>query len=222
MAHCWAYVDGFNLYNGVRNRAKWIDLLALSRLVRKHDSIDHIKYFTAPVERRTDDPDKGNRQLTYWSALDTLGCVERIAGHFSTWEKRAPLSRSVATLKLLEGRGCNVTGVRPIMVDVLRSEEKGSDVNLAAHLVHDAHRGVFEAALIISSDTDLAGAIGIVTHEIKIPVYVCRPPCRGAPTLLRAAATSVFNLDKRWVMASLFPDPVIDALGNAIHKPPSW
>ena len=220
---CWVYVDGFNFYHGIRKHpgCKWVDLLALSRRLRQHDTIDHIKYFTALVENRTDNPGQRTRQCTYWRALATLGCVERINGHFSRWEKFAPLSESVGTLELLDGRGCNVVGVRPIFVKIVRSEEKGSDVNLAAHLVNDAHSGRFDVALVVSSDTDLAGAIRIVTHEIGRPVHVCKPRSRGRSRLLNRAATSVFRLDPRDLRVSLFSNTLTDANGS-FSKPTDW
>ncbi len=81
---CWVYVDGFNFYRGAVKRTghKWVHLLDLSRRLRPSDAIERIKYFTALVERRTDDPDQQRRQRLHWRALDTLGCVERIEGRF--------------------------------------------------------------------------------------------------------------------------------------------
>lgn len=40
-------------------------------------------------------------------------------------------------------------------VRVIKTEEKGSDVNLATHLLHDAHMGRFEVAVVVSNDSDL-------------------------------------------------------------------
>ena len=54
-------------------------------------------------------------------------------------------------------------------------EEKGSDVNLAAHLLNDAWKDLFEAAVVISNDTDLVVPIRMVTEERKRPVFVACP-----------------------------------------------
>jgi len=51
-------------------------------------------------------------------------------------------------------------------------EEKGSDVNLACHLVNDAWAGRFDAAVVISNDTDLVEPIRIVTQELKKNVLI--------------------------------------------------
>ena len=90
LIRCWVYVDGFNFYHGAAKRTghKWIDLLALSRRLRAQDTIERVKYFTAPVQRRPDDPDQVTRQRTYWRALATLGCVERIEGQFRSHPRR--------------------------------------------------------------------------------------------------------------------------------------
>ena len=41
------------------------------------------------------------------------------------------------------------------LVKVIKTEEKGSDVNMAAHLVNDGHRGRYEVAVLITNDSDL-------------------------------------------------------------------
>jgi hypothetical protein len=220
-------VDGFNFYNGAARPTgcKWVNLLALSQQLRQHDTIERIKYFTALVERRTDNPNQRQRQRTYWRALATLGCLERIEGRFSRWPKHLPLHESVETLEALEKRGCNVVGVKPIMMKVLRSEEKASDVNLAAHLVHDAHQTdsarTFEVALVLSTDGDLAEAIRLVTEGVGKPVWVCKPNPRDQTSALSRVATGVFDLKRVVLRACLFPDTLTDERGP-FSKPNGW
>ena len=50
---------------------------------------------------------------------------------------------------------------------VFKVEEKGSDVNLASHLLFDAFRGAFDAAAVLSNDSDLVEPIRIVTKELS-------------------------------------------------------
>lgn len=226
---CWVYVDGFNLYHGLRKRqgccCKWLDLLELGRRLRPRDTIERIKFFTALVERRTDDPDQQRRQRLYWRALDTLGRVERIEGRFTRWPKSMPLYQSVLTLEAREKQGEDVVAIKPQMVEVLRSEEKGSDVNLATHLVHDANQTdparTFEVALVLSTDSDLAEAIRLVTREVGKPVYVCKPEPRSRTVELAGVATAVFDLKTRDLVASQLPPTLTDARG-AFSKPPQW
>jgi hypothetical protein len=43
----------------------------------------------------------------------------------------------------------------PNSVTVWKNEEKGSDVNLAVHLLDDSWRSGFDCAVIVSNDSDL-------------------------------------------------------------------
>ena len=52
-------------------------------------------------------------------------------------------------------------------------EEKGSDVNLGAHLLNDAWKGLFDAAVVISNDTDLVTPIRMVTSSGASPYSWC-------------------------------------------------
>jgi hypothetical protein len=204
---------------------KWVNIKELSERLRPRDSIERIKYFTALVEKRVDDPDQRNRQRTYWRALDTLGIVQRIEGKFIRHAKYMPLCSSVEALERRQAQGCSVVGVKPQTVRVMRTEEKGSDVNLAVHLVHDAHQALscntFEVALVISTDADLAEAVRIVVHEIGKPVYVCRPRPRIPTRKLDRAATGVFDLPPSALRASQFPASLRDAKGR-FHRPATW
>lgn len=70
MATVTAYIDGFNLYHGLRARYQhrylWLDLPALVRRLRPRDTITAVRYFTAMVR---DDPPAEARQRAYLAAL---------------------------------------------------------------------------------------------------------------------------------------------------------
>lgn len=219
----WVYIDGFNLYNGaIRNTPyKWLDLLKFSQALLPNDHIKHIKYFTAQVDVRVDDPAQPYRQLTYWRALRTLGCITIIQGHFLTKRTRLPEVASVDNLKAQAAQGINVIGVKPKMLEVYRSEEKGTDVNLAAHLVHDAHLGRFEAALIISNDSDLRESIRIVKDEIGKVIGVFTPH-RDRPSVeLKKTASFFREINVKHLKSSLFPNVLTDSVGT-FTKPTTW
>ena len=98
-------------------------------------------------------------------------------------------------------------------------EEKGSDVNLAAHLLNDAWQDLFESAVVISNDTDLVVPIRMVTEELKRPVLVgCPVRCQVAPQL-RSVATHVRHIRASMLRAAQFPDTLP---GTAIAKPAVW
>ena len=104
--------------------------------------------------------------------------------------------------------------------EVVRSEEKGSDVNLAVQLVHDAHQGDFECAVVVSNDSDLVEAIRIVTQELNKAVGVINPHLYPSVKLLKVA-TFLKSIRPGALARSQFPDNLTDATGT-FHKPPSW
>lgn len=54
---------------------------------------------------------------------------------------------------------------QPMKAWTYKSEEKGSDVNLAAHLLRDAYRGHCGCAVIVSNDSDLLTPIRIAKAD---------------------------------------------------------
>ena len=71
MTRVVAYVDGFNLYHGLKagygRRYHWLDLQALVRdLLRPGQELLEVQYFTARVR---DNPDAELRQALYLEAL---------------------------------------------------------------------------------------------------------------------------------------------------------
>ena len=112
------YVDGFNLYyRALRGtRFKWLDLGNLFRRVLqpKHQIIS-IKYFTARVSETPRDPKKPIRQKTWLRALKSYTPEIYIYyGHFLTHRVKAPLATPRGNQRF---------------VDIIKTEEKGSDVN---------------------------------------------------------------------------------------------
>jgi hypothetical protein len=64
------YIDGFNLYYGALKDTpyKWLDLDALCRRLLPKHRIGRIRYFTAIVSARPNDPSGPDRQRTYLRA----------------------------------------------------------------------------------------------------------------------------------------------------------
>jgi uncharacterized LabA/DUF88 family protein len=103
---------------------------------------------------------------------------------------------------------------------VMKTEEKGSDVNLGAHLVRDAFSGAFEHAAVITNDTDLEEPLRIVIQEAKLPVTLVSPVNNPAGSLRRVASNIRFL--SGYLSGSQFPDPVITSDGEQIRKPADW
>jgi len=56
-----------------------------------------------------------------------------------------------------------------LMVEVIKTEEKGSDVALGALLVAHGYQKRYEAAIVASNDSDLVLPIKIVREELAYP-----------------------------------------------------
>ena len=76
------------------------------------------------------------------------------------------------------------------MVEIIRAEEKGSDVNLASHLLVDAMAGSYDVALVISGDSDLVTPIGMLTRKFVRPVGVINPQRLSVPDRRRLRGSS--------------------------------
>ena len=106
-----------------------------------------------------------------------------------------------------------------MIAEVHTMEEKGSDVNLAAHLINDAWKGSYQAAMVISNDTDLVTPVQMVAVEKKKPVFVvCPGRWPMAPDLARVA-TYARHIHRQMLAASQLPDPIPN---TTIRKPPIW
>ena len=78
------YVDGFNLYFGIKssgwNNLKWLDISLLANNITKADQkITGVNYFTSRVRNA---PDKEKRQNIYLEALHFYSNVDIIYGKF--------------------------------------------------------------------------------------------------------------------------------------------
>jgi hypothetical protein len=106
-----------------------------------------------------------------------------------------------------------------LITEVHVMEEKGSDVNLAAHLLNDAWKGSFQAAAVFSNDTDLIEPIRMVAVERGKPIFVVCPGRWAMAQGLQRVATHQRHIHKAMLAASQFPDPIP---GTMIRKPATW
>jgi len=204
----FVYVDGFNLYyRALAQRPyKWLNLHALASGILAQNQIVEIKYYTARVSGARDPGDPG-RQTPYFRALMTISGLSICYGRFLPKKIMRPLVIPP------------LIGSKYVLVH--STEEKGSDVNLAAHLIRDGFKGKFEAAAVISKDSDLVEPIRIVVRELGLPVgLIC--PDGAVPSQLKQVASFVRHIVKQDLAAAQFPNPVIGGNGKPIHKPPHW
>jgi hypothetical protein len=105
---------------------------------------------------------------------------------------------------------------------VHNTEEKGSDVNLATSLLSDAFQGRFEAALILSQDTDLIAPLKIVKHELGLIVGLGWFEQNQPGKKHRQVSDFIRHISPAMLKRSQFPDPVIGRGGTKICKPVEW
>lgn len=190
-----AYVDGFNLYYGARGVCgrstpgwRWLDLRALAtNLIRAHStwpavSSTRVVYCTARISG-ADNPVGQRAQDTYLRALKAAGSVDELSmGQYVTRTATAPLAVAGERGKpvlvhpawpvMVKDGEANV-GAATFMASVARREEKGSDVNVASHLLIDIFEARIDAAVVVSNDSDLA--FPIVEARKRVPVGLVNP-----------------------------------------------
>lgn len=202
------YIDGFNLYYGAikGTQHKWLDLEALCRRLLPKDDIKRIRYFTAKVSARPGDPQQPQRQQTYLRALKTLPSVSIHYGHFLTHAVRLPL--------------VNPPRRGPRTAEVLKTEEKGSDVNLASHLLLDAFLNDCDVAVVISNDSDLRVPIRIAEQQLDVSVGIVNP--HRAKNRSRVLHATFFKQLRASVLAQCQLPEVMSDRNGTFRKPTSW
>ena len=105
----------------------------------------------------------------------------------------------------------------------MKSEEKGSDVNIATYLLVDAFDDEYETAIIVTNDSDLMGSRFAWCGKSSKKVLVLPVRARGGkPSFeLRKVATKSLLLDTSLLAACHLPATLTDAHGT-IHKPATW
>lgn len=174
------YVDAFNLYYGGRAHFgggvpgwRWLDLRALASVLVGEQAgpwrqarVVQVTYCTARISAR--DNASGSRdQDVYLKALISSGSVDLIEyGYYASKVKTRPMAvpdRKDRPKLVNPGGPVKVkTGAllddpnALFMVSVADREEKGSDVNVATHLLIDVFEQKIDAVIVISNDSDLA------------------------------------------------------------------
>jgi uncharacterized LabA/DUF88 family protein len=204
------YIDGYNLYYACLKGSphKWLNPYALCSALLPQNRIDMVRYFTAQVSARPHDPDQPQRQRTYFRALATAPAIRIHLGHFLTHEVTMP-----------DARAWNAGRYLPLRV--MKTEEKGSDVNLATHLLMDAFDDAFEVAVIVSNDSDLKEPIAQVRGRFGKRIGLLVPRTIHVSRALQPLANFVKRFGPTALVNAQFPTSLTDSVGT-FHKPPRW
>lgn len=221
------YIAGFNLYYGLLRGTpyKWLDLERWCDQLLPRNTVSRIHYFTAQVDARPHDPDQPTRQFAYLQALRSLSRVEVHLGTFmSSVVSQVIVESDPETSRYLRSCGQPVIKLdpagQPVKAWTYKSEEKGSDVNLAAHLLRDAYRGHCECAVIVSNDSDLLTPIRMAKQDCGTVIGLVPPRLKGS---IELKALADFKIDPRLhlLASSQLSDPVVTS-DDRIHKPTNW
>jgi uncharacterized LabA/DUF88 family protein len=202
------YIDGFNFYYGAIRQTpwKWLDPYQLFKtILGTQNNLLKVKYFTARVQSTPKDPGVQLRQDAWLRALQTQSPnVELYFGHFLRHEIKMEHANPP-----------------PSTVRVWKNEEKGSDVNLALHLLNDAWLDAYDSAVVVSNDSDLAESLRMLKQQHKKLIGLVTPgaPQRKTSRQLQQYADFIKPVRAWALKSSQLPDHIP---GTNIHKPKSW
>jgi hypothetical protein len=109
----------------------------------------------------------------------------------------------------------------PRTVEIIKTEEKGSDVALATYLMLDACRGDCDTAVLITNDSDLREPLRLARDELGLTTGVINP--HNASRRSRALQATFFKqLRPGALAASQLPPQITDRSGRTITKPADW
>lgn len=201
------YIDGFNLYYGAVKGTpyKWLDIGRMCQNMLSDCELVQIRYFTARIKATGGNRKAPQRQQAFLRALATLPLVTIHYGQFLT-SVRSMVVHPVTS--------------PPTFATVVKTEEKGSDVNLASMLLLDCFNGQWDQAVVVSADSDLMLPISLVQKEFGKPVGVLFPTRREG-AVLRKTASFARRISENVLKASQLPESVTDRTGT-ITKPSSW
>lgn len=205
MHRVMVYVDGFNLYFGLRSKSwrkyYWLDLVALaSSLLKPYQTLSGVQYFTSRIRTNGRNVADMQRQTTYLEALGTLPQLQLFFGHYLEKQKQC--------------RQCGATW--------MDYEEKMTDVNIAVQLLTDAFSDQYDTALLISGDSDLTTPIKMLRTQFPTKkVIVVFPPDRQSFEL-KKVANATFTIGEAKLRQSQLPPQVQRADGFILQRPVHW
>lgn len=196
------YIDGFNLYYGMMDagfgRYRWLNLQVLVQsLLKPEQQLLQVNYFTTLV---INDQEGRLRQRALLDALQTQELVKTFLGKFQK-----------------QKYSCRHCGH-----EFQRDCEKMTDTAIVAELVKDYYENRFDAAMIISGDTDLLPPMRLINEAADNKrVLVAFPPARVNEEM-RLFAKGSMVIGRKKLADSQFPPLIAGKDGQEIHQPASW
>ncbi len=206
------YIDGYNLYYGLLRGTsnKWLDPVAFAKalLADDHDIIA-VKYFTSRVNDNPKEASKKEHQEIYLRALSHWPKVKIVEGFYKSRDAKLPFRKEPC-------KSC-----RPY-ADVVKTEEKRSDVNLAMAMMVDFHEDAADSFVVISGDADFIAPIEYIRHRGKKQVLVFNPHHKMSGHL-KKVATYYKDIPRELPASCQLPETFsYGTHDRTIHRPEAW
>ncbi|MEY4398364.1 MAG: hypothetical protein RLZ53_940 [Actinomycetota bacterium] len=149
------YIDGLNLQRRLLDQTPtvdWVDYWKLAQVALPHFELVYVKVFVST--QNSADVIIANE---IWSKQ--MQRQHRLQIHVGRVKKTTRIYPATESMKFGEDQG---------MVKVLKYEEKGSDVALAASMVLDASRNLASIYYLVSSDTDFEPVVRILKKDLGV------------------------------------------------------
>ena len=127
-----------------------------------------------------------------------------ILGHFLSHKVTAPLANPAGQQRTVES---------------VRTEEKGSDVNLAVHLLNDGWLNAYDCAVVVTNDSDIAEAMRLVGQHLDKRIGLITPGSRHPSRQLLRHADFARRIRRFALENSQLPNPIP---GTELRKPAGW
>ena len=208
-----AYVDGFNLYFGIREaqlgQYLWLNVHKLAgKLCGPQQVLGATKYFTARIsgskpgdsstfaEKKNS---KRKRQTTYLDALETIPQITRYEGNYR--DDRVTCN------------GCN-----RFWYD---QEEKMTDVSIATEMLSDAYEDRCDTLILISGDSDLVPPVKKIMSFGDKRVIAAFPPCRWGSELAQVS-TGKRQIERGHLKKCQLDPEIKTSTGFTLKRPAKW
>lgn len=190
-----------------------------------------VAYCTALIDGRSN-PGGRRDQDTYLRALRAHASIDHVElGHYVARVKVAPLAtadrkgRPVLTtsnwpVMVQDSSGTPVRAAR-FMVGHAHREEKGSDVNVASHLLVNVLQGSIDAAIVVSNDSDLR--YPVQQARLRVPVGLVNPSKAHLAGDLRGDREH--GVGRHWwyqLTAADFRSHQLPAPASGVARPVGW
>ena len=208
------YIDGYNLYHGIRRMYKspdtlydphrwrealWLDIARLSEsFLNPAQELALVKYFTARV---TSPRSKMERQNDYLDVLYSLPKVRIIEGKY---HDNNPVV-------------CQHCGKTSFV-----SKEKQTDVNLTTELLVDAIENNFDSAYLVTADSDYKAPLEYIRNKLPEKRIFMEFVESNFSNILARLTYRTYMIKRERLLQCQLPETVVLPSGYKITRPAKW